>query len=92
MTTRAHFRGIPSASEITASTAALALPRSAGALTRTLSVAPTHPARQLREDPGTTLIGSLMVVSLFGGGAAGKRIGRSAPNRLALSRQTRRSR
>lgn len=37
-------------------TAALALPRSDGALTRTLSVSPNQPAIPLRDDPGTTLI------------------------------------
>ena len=44
------------------STARLALPRSAGAVTRTLSVSPSHPAMQFREDAGTTLIGNLIVV------------------------------
>lgn len=44
-----------------ASTAALALPRSAGAATRTLSVSPSHPATQLCEDPGITLTWSLIV-------------------------------
>ncbi len=47
------------------STAALALLRSLGVVTRTLSVSPSHPAMQLREDAGTTLIGNLIVVSPF---------------------------
>ena len=59
-TIRALCFGNPSASATTLSTAALALPRSAGALTRTLSVSPSQPAMPSREDPGTTLIGSLM--------------------------------
>ena len=46
-----------------ASTAALALPRSAGAVTLTLSVSPSHPAMPFREDAGIALICSLMVLS-----------------------------
>ncbi len=65
VTIRAHFAGMPSASATSLSTAAFALPRSAGALTRTLSVSPSHPAMQSREDAGTTLIGSLIVGSPF---------------------------
>ena len=44
-----------------ASTAAFALPRSGGAVTRTLSVSPPNqPSTRLRDDPGTTLTWSLM--------------------------------
>ena len=55
---------------MTLSTAALALPRSAGAVTRTLSVSPSHPAMPFRDDAGTTLIGNLMVVSASSGSIA----------------------
>ncbi len=61
--TRAHFLDTPSASAMVISTATLALPPSAGAVTRTLSVSPSHPAIRFREDAGTTLIGNLIVVS-----------------------------
>src|SRR5262245_5694700 len=50
--------GNSSASRKRASTAAFALPRSAGADTRTRRVLPSHPAILLRDDPATTLIGS----------------------------------
>jgi len=64
-TIRAFAVGNPRAAATTLSTAALALPRSAGAFTRTLSVSPSQPAMPSREDPGTTLIGSLMGRSPF---------------------------
>ena len=62
---RAHPLGTPSASDKSFSAAAFALPRSAGALTRTLRVSPSQPAMQSREEAGTTLIKSLMVDSPF---------------------------
>src|SRR5438067_12573396 len=65
LTTRMHSLDTPSASARTLSRAALVLPRSAGAVTRTLSVSPSHPAMQFRDDAGTTLIGNVMVVSPF---------------------------
>jgi hypothetical protein len=42
------------------STAAFALPRSGGAVTRTLRVSPSQPSTAFREDDGTTLIRSLI--------------------------------
>jgi hypothetical protein len=42
------------------STAAFALPRSGGAVTRTLRVSPSHPSTAFREDDGMTLIRSLI--------------------------------
>jgi hypothetical protein len=57
--------GKPSALLKRDSTAALALPRSAGAVTRTLNASPSQPAMPLREDPGTTLIRSLKLVALI---------------------------
>ena len=45
------------------SIAALALPRSAGAVTRTFSVLPNHPTTQSREDAGMALTCSLIVAS-----------------------------
>ena len=46
------------------STAALALPRSAGAVTRTRNVSPSQPAMPFREEPGTTLRRSLNLTAL----------------------------
>ena len=45
------------------STAAFALPRSGGAVTRTLRVSPSHPSTAFREDDGTTLMRSLIADS-----------------------------
>jgi hypothetical protein len=47
------------------SIAALALPRSAGAVTRTFKVSPSQPAKQLREDAGTALIWSFVDTTRF---------------------------
>lgn len=45
------------------STAAFALPRSAGALTRILRASPSQPAMPSREEDGTTLINNLIFQS-----------------------------
>jgi hypothetical protein len=55
--------GVLRATATTRSAAALARPRSAGARTRTLSLSPSQPAMPSRGDEGTTLIGSLIVLS-----------------------------
>src|SRR4029450_4710265 len=62
VTMRMHALDTPSASAIVAPPAALPWPRSAGSVTRTLSVSPSHPAMALREDPATTLICNRIVV------------------------------
>lgn len=67
LTIRAHFFGNPTASAMIFSTAAFALPRSAGALTRTLRVSSIHPAISSREDEGITLSDSLIVDPLSAG-------------------------
>lgn len=62
---RTLLPGKPSALLKRDSTAALALPRSGGAATRTFNVAPSQPATLLREDPGTTLTVSLKLVAFM---------------------------
>jgi hypothetical protein len=56
----------PSASFNSASTAALALPRSGAAATLIFKVSPSHPAITLREDPAMTLMESFTKASLNG--------------------------
>jgi len=60
-TTCTHCLGTPSTSAKSFSTAAFALPRSGGALTRTLRVSPSQPAMLSREEAGTTLMGILIL-------------------------------
>jgi len=62
-TTLTQSSGTPSDLARIFSTAAFALPRSAGVLTRTLRVSPSHAAIPSREEPGTTLIASLIFQS-----------------------------
>ena len=62
LVTWAYLAGILNALARVNSTAAFALPRSAGAVTLILRVLSSHPTIWLREDPGMTLIGSVTVV------------------------------
>ena len=56
---------IPSTSAMIFSTATFALLPSGGVVTRTLRISPSRPARQLREDAGTTLMVSFIFEPRF---------------------------
>jgi Ca-activated chloride channel family protein len=60
-TTRTLFGETPRAEASVASAAAFALPRSAGAVTRTLSASPSHVSMPVRDAEGMTLMVSLAI-------------------------------
>src|SRR5260221_435539 len=82
-TMRARSAGTSSASATILSAAAFALPRSAGARTRTLRDSPSHPAMPSREEAGTTLIGSLTVERVGNEGSSLLRLGNEGEPELS---------